>query len=242
MGQAPVLEGSRIALSFELDPQRSKLLQESLLTATPDISIVFDLAFSGLTDAYHAKLAVNWSEIQKYEKIAGGVNVYFVSADLEKVYEELKRTSAIKLETAGDDSRMEPLLNNVYSKLTDLIFKRVEPDLSATKEQNALGGILGGLFGAGGSGGGKIFPFSVHAEYKLKDFSTTGSSVLDFNSRVTAERHHFIVFNMSDVYSRFSKDKKYVKTVALEDPDFLQRECICKCGWIKLCPKFDKSD
>lgn len=60
-----VLQGSKIALSFELDPQRSKLLLESFKTNTPDVSIVFDLTFSGLLDAYNAKMTVDWAEVQE---------------------------------------------------------------------------------------------------------------------------------------------------------------------------------
>jgi hypothetical protein len=50
-GAAPVLEGNKLALSFELDKNRAALLMESFQMATPDISLVFDLEFSGLTDA-----------------------------------------------------------------------------------------------------------------------------------------------------------------------------------------------
>src|SRR5690606_37720097 len=48
MGEAPVMENSRIALSFDVDPLHSKLLLESFKMDTPDISITFELSFSGL--------------------------------------------------------------------------------------------------------------------------------------------------------------------------------------------------
>ncbi|MBK8364323.1 MAG: hypothetical protein IPL24_11785 [Bacteroidetes bacterium] len=59
-GEAPVLEGGRIALSFEMDPSRSKLLLESFKMNTPDVSVIFEMTFEGLSDAYDAKLKVNW--------------------------------------------------------------------------------------------------------------------------------------------------------------------------------------
>jgi hypothetical protein len=173
IGQAPVLEGSRIALSFEVDPERSKLLLESFQMNTPDISIIFDLSFSGLTDAYNAKLTVDWSEVQKYEKIAGGANVYFISAELEKVYEELQRKSAIKLETAGSDGNMEALVNNAYGKLTDLLFRKVESEQANPAERGGINNLLESLFSNRGGGGAlsssKLFGFGAHAAYRLKD-------------------------------------------------------------------------
>ncbi len=146
MGAAPVLQGSKIALSFELDPQRSKLLLESFKTTTPDVSIIFDLSFSGIMDAYNAKVTVDWAEVQKNEKIGGGLSVYFVSAEVEKVYEELRRTSAIKLETTGEDARMQAIVDAAYTKVTDMMFRRVEPEQLPADDQNGLGSMLNGLF------------------------------------------------------------------------------------------------
>ncbi|HEV8128494.1 MAG TPA: hypothetical protein VGQ14_02435, partial [Candidatus Eisenbacteria bacterium] len=45
-GEAPVLEGSRMAFTFGLTPQASKLLLESFKMATPDVSLQFELGFS----------------------------------------------------------------------------------------------------------------------------------------------------------------------------------------------------
>ena len=59
VGNAPVLEGSKIALSFSLDAKNSKILLESFKTSTPDLSLVFDMTFTGLTDAYDAELTID---------------------------------------------------------------------------------------------------------------------------------------------------------------------------------------
>ena len=240
IGAAPVLQGSKIALSFEMDPQHSKLLLESFMMTTPDVSLVFDLVFSGLTDAYNAKVTVDWSEVYKYEKISGGVNVYFVSAELEKVYEDLRRTSAIKVESAGEDGRMENLLNSAYGKITDMMFRRVEPEQLPVSEQGGLGSLLGGLFGANGAfSSGKTFGFGAHFGYKLKDIKTSGYSVLNFSSRTSSERHHYITFNIGDFYKKYGESGEYFKTVSLSDPDFEQRDIFVGVDGA-LVPEFDK--
>jgi len=88
LGEAPVLENSSIALSFSLKPQESKLLLESFKMSTPDISIVFDLTFGGLTDAYDAELDIDWSEVKHSDAFKAGGSVYFVGADIEVAFEK----------------------------------------------------------------------------------------------------------------------------------------------------------
>jgi hypothetical protein len=124
-GEAPVLEGSRIALTFELKPEASKLLLESFKMATPDVSLVFELGFSGLTDSYDAEMTVDWSEVKKSEAFKASGSVYIVSADVELGFDKLKRDGAIKLKSNGSDQQMEALVQTVYDKLLALMFKPV---------------------------------------------------------------------------------------------------------------------
>lgn len=242
IGAAPVLQGSRIALSFELDPERSTLLFESFKTATPDVSIVFDMTFSGIMDAYNAKMTVDWAEVQKNEKISGGANVYFVSAELEKIYEELRRTSAIKLETTGQDDKMQQIVDEAYSRVTDMMFRRAEPEQLPPAEQSGLSSLLGGLIGNSGNGAassGRTFGFGAHFGYKRKDVKLSGFSVLNFNSRTATDRHHYITFNIGDFYKKFGSDEKYFRTVSLYNPEFEMRQVYVSVDG-QLVPEFDK--
>jgi hypothetical protein len=239
MGAAPVLQGSKIALSFEMDPPRSKLLLESFKMTTPDVSIIFDFTFSGILDAYNAKLTVDWAEVQKNEKISGGVNVYFVSAELEKIYENLRRTSAIKLETVGEDAKMQAIVDAAYAKITDMMFRKVEPEQLPAAEQGGLGALLGQAFGRGAPSGGGGFPFSAHVGYKRKDIKTSGFSTLNFNSRSSSERHHYITFNIGDFYKKYGQNQQYFRTVSLSDDDFAQRDIFVGVDGA-LIPEFDK--
>lgn len=242
IGAAPVLQGSRIALSFELDPERSTLLFESFKTTTPDVSIVFDMTFSGIMDAYNAKMTVDWAEVQKNEKIGGGANVYFVSAELEKIYEELRRTSAIKLEATGQDDKMQQIVDEAYAKVTDMMFRRAEPEQLPPTEQNGLSGLLGSLIGNSGNGAassGRTFGFGAHFAYKRKDVKLSGFSVLNFNSRTATDRHHYITFNIGDFYKKYGSDENYFRTVSLYNPEFEMRQVHVGVDG-QLLPEFDK--
>ena len=44
---------------------------------TPDISIVFDMTFTGLTEAYDADLTIDWAEVRKSQAFGAGGSVYF---------------------------------------------------------------------------------------------------------------------------------------------------------------------
>jgi hypothetical protein len=66
-GNAPVLEGSQLALAFELPAERATLLLASLQSATPDVSLVFDMTLAGFADAFDADLVVHWDEVYKHE-------------------------------------------------------------------------------------------------------------------------------------------------------------------------------
>jgi hypothetical protein len=237
-GNAPVLEGSRIALSFELDPKGSKTLLESFKMATPDISIVFDMAFTGLTDAYQAELTVNWDDVKKSESMKAGATVYFVSADVEKSVEELKRNNAVKLVTTGESGRMDAMVNTVYSRLVELLFQPIDPE--QIQQSNGIADMLSSMVQPGGSlSARKTFGFGLNAAYKRRDFQSTGKSVMNFNSRSTVERHHLIAFNIGDFYKKYGENSKYFKSVSLDDPDFQQREIFVSVDGT-LIPEFDK--
>ena len=43
--------------------EHASLLLKSLAMETPDVSLMFDMSFMGLTESYNADLTVNWSEV-----------------------------------------------------------------------------------------------------------------------------------------------------------------------------------
>lgn len=225
-GNAPVVEGNRIALSFDLGPKEANLLMQSFAMNTPDISLVFDMTFQGLTEAYDAVLTIDWAEVHKTEGFNAGGSVYWVSAQVEKMMDELKRNQAIRLRSAGSDSAMEALLTNVYNKLLELMFRRVEPERVPAEQRGGLLDALAALTNSrtGPLSSSRTTGFGAYVGYQLKDIKSEGSTVLNFNHRATVDRHSFITFNIGDFYRRFGSDQNYFRTVNVGDAAFQQRE------------------
>ena len=223
-GEAPVLEGSRIALTFELKPEASKLLLESFKMATPDVSLVFELGFSGLTDSYDAEMTVDWSEVKKSEAFKASGSVYIVSADVELGFDKLKRDGAIKLKSNGSDQQMEALVQTVYDKLLALMFKPVKPETVPPDQQ---GGLMDALLGPNGVLGSKnTLGFGLNVGFQMKDLQSEGKTNLYFKGRSTVNRTHFVTFNIGNLYNEYGKDEKYFKDIPMYDPTFQQREVL----------------
>jgi hypothetical protein len=225
-GHAPVLEGNRLAFSFDLKPEQTTLLLQSFAMKTPDVSILFDMTFAGLGEAYDAELFIDWSEVRQSAAFGAGGSIYFISADVETAFEELRRKNAIRLRSGGSDSAMEALLTTVYSKLLDLMFRPVEPERVPPGQRGGLMDALNTLIDQRGGllSSRRTTGFGAYVGYQLKDLRSSGTSVLNFNHRATLERHSFIAFNMGDLYSRFGNDPAYFRTINLADPAFQQRD------------------
>ena len=221
-GDAPVFENSSMALSFSLTPSQSKLLLESFKMKTPDISLVFDLAFSGLTESYDAELEIDWSEVKKSENYKAGGSVYFVGADIEVGFDKLRRDNAIKLKSNGSNAAMEGLLNTVYDKLLNLMFAPAKQETA--ESSGGIGSALSSLLGDGALGSRKTTGFGLNVGYNLKQMQSSGTSKLFFKGRSTVQRHHYVTFNIGNVYGQYGKDQSYFKDVPLWDATFQQRE------------------
>ncbi len=225
VGEAPVLENSRIALTFDLDPTQAKLLLESFKMATPDVSLVFEMSFSGLTDEYEAEVEVNWDEVYDSHDFSAGGSVYFVSADVELGFSNLRKNNAIKLKTVGSNTNLESLVNTVYSKLVDLLFTKVEPTSVPAAERGGLNDAMAALIGPKGLLGSRnTTGFGVHVAYQLKMHRSSGIGKLNFNGRSTVSRKHYIAFNAGNLYKEYKDNPQIFRDVALDDAAFQQRE------------------
>jgi hypothetical protein len=240
-GNAPVFEGNEVAFSFDVTPEQSKLLLESFQMSTPDISIVFDMTFTGLTDAYDAFMEIDWNEVNKNETLGGGASVgvgmFRVGAEVEKGMKELHRDNAIKITTRGANPNMEALLEKVNVKMLDLMFKKVEPEKKPEKQ----GDMLESLAQLGKTYYDTAAPnyVSVSVTYERREVRTTGKTTFHLNSQSPVDRNTMMVANIGDLYARYKDDGNRFRTVNLSDAAFQQREVHVGVDGAIL-PEFDK--
>ena len=219
VGKAPVFENSKVAFSFMLNVLDAQLLMESFKMSTPDVSILFDLTFSGLTQAYDAEIEMNWAEVQKSEYYHEKTNFLFYSSEVQKSFAELHRTGALKIRSAGKDSLMDDMLDAAYEKLLNMMFNPIKPSEIPPQDKT---GFMEEVFGAGGFLSLGLFGGS--STYMLREIKTEGKTLISLNSRSTVERRHMITFNIGNLYEKYGKDKRIFRDVVLDDPAFQQRE------------------
>ena len=231
-GNAPVLEGSQIALSFDLPPDRATLLMESLKMATPDISLMFEMSVEGLSDAFEADLHIHWDDVHKHEAygVKAELNFWYVGVggEVGAMFDELIQDKAIELKTRGSNENMEALLTKVHTQLMELMFEPVPIDQSTDGSSDTS---IMNAFSAGDKkkqtdayGRKPVTVMGVSAGYKAKDTRTTGETVLNLNHQSPVQRVSTIGFNVGDLWSRYEGDERFFKTVNLADPAFQQRE------------------
>ena len=227
-GNAPVFEGNEVAFSFDVTPEQSKLLLESFQMSTPDISIVFDMTFTGLTDAFDALMEVDWNEVNKNETLGAGASVgsgmLRVGAEIEKGMKELHQSNAIKITTRGASPNMEGLLEKVNAKMLDLMFKKVEPEKA--KPDQGGGDLFSSLKDMGKAAYEAASPsfINVSFKYERREIKTTGKTVFHLNHQDPVDRNTMMATNIGDLYARYKDDGNRFRTVNLSDAAFQQRE------------------
>ncbi|MFO7964871.1 MAG: tetratricopeptide repeat protein [Desulfobacterales bacterium] len=128
VGKAPLMEGQKAAVSMALTREGAELLWESFRTDTPDISLVFDMAFAGIREPYEATLEANWSQISKHDRIKAGFQYKWFGADVDILFQELRRTGAVKITTKGEQALMDKMLESANEKLLKVMFDPVQAD------------------------------------------------------------------------------------------------------------------
>lgn len=147
LGNAPILDGEKAAISMQLTKLGAKLLWESFQTPAPDISFTFEMELPGYMSPKRALIDANWDAIYQSQAFAAGVASQYLAAEIRAAFEDLRRTGAIKVTQVGSDADMDALINTAYGKLTDLMFSPVNgtgtPSLSSLTTDG--GGASGGL-------------------------------------------------------------------------------------------------
>jgi hypothetical protein len=125
LGNAPILDGQKAAVSMRLTKLGSKVLWESFQTPTPDISFSFEMEVGGFRSPHRAEIVANFDQIYSHQSFGVGLATKYLAAEIKGSFDELRREGAIKVNQVGGDEDMEKLINMAYKKLTEMMFQPI---------------------------------------------------------------------------------------------------------------------
>ncbi|NPB09122.1 MAG: hypothetical protein GXO17_02105, partial [Thermodesulfobacteria bacterium] len=126
LGKAPLMEGQKTAVSLALTKEGAEILWEDFKTATPDISLVFEMEFAGYRKPYEAEVIVDWAKVFQNHRVQAGMRYAWFGADIDLLFQELRRTGAIKIVIKGGDEASDKLVASVQQKLLDIMFEPID--------------------------------------------------------------------------------------------------------------------
>ena len=135
LGNAPILDGEKAAVSMQLTKLGAKILWESFNTPTPDISFSFEMEMTGYRSPHRALIEADFDQIYEHKAFGVGMATKYLAAEIKGAFDDLRRTGAIKLTQVGDDEKLDALITTAYNKITEMMFAPIggtgTPDLGS---------------------------------------------------------------------------------------------------------------
>jgi hypothetical protein len=148
LGQAPLLDGSKAAVSIQLTKLGAKVLWESFQTPTPDISFQFEMQLEGYRAPKSAIIEADFDRIYKHESFDMGLAAdlelagkrAMLGVEISNALEDLYESKAIKLTQIGDDEQLDQLVQMAYGKIVDMMFQPPNEGLAGLRgpEQQSI--------------------------------------------------------------------------------------------------------
>ncbi len=236
VGKAPLLDGSKAAVSILLTKQGAKVLWESFKTPTPDVSFSFEMQVDGFFSPYEATLTADLEQVQNHMSAGVKGKYSYIGAEVEASFDDLRKDGAIKLDVVGDDSKMDGLIDQAYAKIAALMFDEVPLDKGFQEkaaEKPKGGGVLGDLAKSAEDAAEASSGIGVMVNFKLKRKQLKGTYRLDFNKFSTAKIVLRFDENIGDL-RQYWGDSNHFRQVNLEDPLFVEREIVAKLNGVDV--------
>lgn len=126
VGNMPLLEGDRAAVSLRLNRQGTLELWENFNRATPDVSFSFEADIDGYRAPKQALIEANFDRIYEHESFEAGLATPYLQAEIESAFDELRREGVISITQVGEDENMNAIIETAYQRLIDIIFEKAE--------------------------------------------------------------------------------------------------------------------
>ncbi|TCP23623.1 hypothetical protein EV195_10893 [Tenacibaculum skagerrakense] len=125
LGNAPILENQRSAVSVHINKLGSKILWETFNTPTPDFSTHFEMEVEGYQSPKRVTIEANFDRIYKHQTFEAAIAAPVLSAEIKASFDDLFDSGAIKLTQIGDDEELNKLKEAAYTQLMNLMFDKV---------------------------------------------------------------------------------------------------------------------
>lgn len=126
LGNAPLLDGEKAAISLQLTKLGSQILWESFHSTTPDISFSFEMDLEGYRAPKRAVIEANFDQVYQHSAFAAGVASTYLAAEIRGAFDDLRRQGAIKVEQVGEDAQLERLYTTAYNKIAEIMFQPIQ--------------------------------------------------------------------------------------------------------------------
>lgn len=130
LGNAPLLEGNRAAISMMLTARSANILWATFNTPTPDISFSFNMEVDAYRSPIDATVSADWGKVYEHENFSAAFRAgvdseqaqIMLGAEIESTLDELNNTGAIEIEYIGEDEGLQRATEAVYSDLREIMF------------------------------------------------------------------------------------------------------------------------
>lgn len=238
-GHAPLLPGSKAAISAKLTQEGATLLFESLKGNTSDVSVTLSGYYEAAAQAYNAIVTAETSVIYNHYSRIQNDQEGFTRDQLRKISDNMMRDQSIKIDVfdrssaLGVDAKaMQGILEMVTDKLIELMFdaqngwSKEPPRESGVEQGQLLGRQERGWFSQT-FGGAQDTPYYTDHQYVLKkrEDIRTNKFYLNLSQSTAIKVPFFTSGNLSAVYDSLAvNEDRYFRTVNLDDPDFQKRD------------------
>ena len=125
IGNAPILEGSKAAVSVLLTKQGSDLLWATFQTPTPDMSFQFEMDVKGYQSPKRVLIEADFEQIYAHKSFEAAVVTPVLAVEVRNAFEDLANKGAIRVTQVGEDADLNKLKETAYNQLVTLMFERV---------------------------------------------------------------------------------------------------------------------
>ncbi len=130
MGNAPLLEGNRAAISMMLTARNANILWATFNTPTPDISFSFNMEIDAYRSPIEATVSADWGKVYEHENFSAAFRAgldseqaqIMLGGEIESTYDELTNSGAIEIEYIGEDEGLQRATEATYEDLREIMF------------------------------------------------------------------------------------------------------------------------